>query len=242
MNDIICKETHGQIIVDKFPCVQRKISLSALSTDKTKPVSLSSISTCCPAAAHSWKRKSPVFHPTSWVFLLLLPFRLSSTPPPYLVVTIRSLYHLHPVWTPPSTHSIPLCCPPSFPVTPPQLLGYYELYYFDPSPSICFNWIMICNHVLSGESIKRARASAPLLRGLLLFPNPPPPTAHTYTHIHTLDPGTSPFSFQTPTKYPRTWAGIVGEGGSFTLQTHVFVYLFLFVINESYILCDTMLW
>lgn len=31
---------------------------------------------------------------------------------------------------------------------------------------------MICNHVLSGESIKRAGASAPLLRGLLLFPYP----------------------------------------------------------------------
>ena len=31
---------------------------------------------------------------------------------------------------------------------------------------------MICNHVLSGESIKQAGASAPLLRGLLLFPHP----------------------------------------------------------------------
>lgn len=37
------------------------------------------------------------------VFLVLLLFRLSSAPPPYLVVTIRSLYHLHPVWTPSNT-------------------------------------------------------------------------------------------------------------------------------------------
>lgn len=73
----------------------------------------------------------------------------------------------------PLPHPTLLCCPPSFPITPPLSLSYYELYYFDPGPSICFNWIMICNHVLSGESIKRAGASAPLLRGLLLFPQPP---------------------------------------------------------------------
>lgn len=90
------------------------------------------------------------------------------------VLTIQSLYHLHPVCTPPPPpHPTLLRCPPSFPITPPFSLSYYELYYFDPSPSICFNWIMICNHVLSGESIKRAGASAPLLRGLLLFPHPP---------------------------------------------------------------------
>lgn len=89
------------------------------------------------------------------------------------VVTIQSLYHLHPVCKPPLPRPTLLCCPPSFPITPPLSLSCYELYYFDPSPSICFNWIMICNHVLSGESIKRAGASAPLLRGLLLFPHPP---------------------------------------------------------------------
>lgn len=151
-------------------------------------MSLVSISTCCPASAHSpEKEKGPVFHPRSWgsstsssLFvspLLLLPiwwwqsghytiFTLSELPPP----------------SPPSTGSIPLCCPLSFPVTPPQRLGYYELYYFDPGPSICFNWIMICNHILSGESIKRTGASAPLLRGLLLFPNP---RTHTQTHRQT---------------------------------------------------------
>lgn len=37
----------------------------------------------------------------------------------------------------------------------------YELYCSDPSPSISFNWIMMCNHFLSGESIKWSRASAP---------------------------------------------------------------------------------
>lgn len=98
------------------------------------------------------------------------------------MVTIRSLYHLHPVCkAPPPTSSQLLCCPQSFPITPPLLLSHHELYYFDPSPSICFNWIMICNHVLSGESIKRARASAPRLRGLLLFPHPP--SLHTHTHL-----------------------------------------------------------
>lgn len=129
-------------------------------------------------------------------------------------MTIRSLYHLHPVCkAPPPTSSQLLCCPQSFPITPPLLLSHHELYYFDPSPSICFNWIMICNHVLSGESIKRARASAPRLRGLLLFPHPPPPPLSTHTHTHTFDPGASPFSFQAPTKYPRTWAASAAGGG-----------------------------
>ncbi|CAB1451594.1 unnamed protein product [Pleuronectes platessa] len=73
----------------------------------------------------------------------------------------------HPHLTP---HFCAALCPLLSPLPSPR--SYYELYYFDPSPSICFNWIMICNHVLSGESIKRAGASAPLLRGLLLFPYP----------------------------------------------------------------------
>lgn len=42
---------------------------------------------------------------------------------------------------------------------------------------------MICNHVLSGESIKRDGASAPLLRGLLLFLYHPPPK-----HTHLIQP------------------------------------------------------
>lgn len=66
---------------------------------------------------------------------------------------------------------------------------------------------MICNHALSGESIKRARASAPLLRGLLLFYPLTPPTC-------TFDPSVSPFSFQAPTKYPRTWAAVAAGGGA----------------------------
>lgn len=150
-------------------------------------MSLVSISTCCPASAHSPKKeKGPVFHPRSWgsstsssLFvspLLLLPIWWWQSGH----YTIFTLSELPP--SPPSTGSIPLCCPLSFPVTPPQRLGYYELYYFDPGPSICFNWIMICNHILSGESIKRAGASAPLLRGLLLFPNP---RTHTQTHTQT---------------------------------------------------------
>lgn len=106
--------------------------------------------------------------------LLLLPLRLRSSSPSH-----TPFGGDNPVIMPSSSclqtplpHPTLLRCPLSFPITPPLSLSYYELYYFDPSPSICFNWIMICNHVLSGESIKRAGASAPLLRGLLLFPHP----------------------------------------------------------------------
>lgn len=38
-------------------------------------------------------------------------------------------------------------------------------------------------------------------------PSPPPP------HPYAFDPGTSPFSFQAPTKYPRTWAAAAAGGG-----------------------------
>lgn len=37
-------------------------------------------------------------------------------------------------------------------------------------------------------------------------PSPPP-------HPYAFDPGTSPFSFQAPTKYPRTWAAAAAGGG-----------------------------
>lgn len=157
------------------------------------------------------KEKPPVFHSTS----LGLP---PPPPSPSLSLLCSPPSHTpfggdNPVIMPSSPCLQPprppqptlLRCPPSFPVTPPLSPSYYELYYFDPGPSICFNWIMICNHVLSGESIKRAGASAPLLRGLLLFPHPP--TTHTF------DPGASPFSFQAPTKYPRTWAAAAAGGG-----------------------------
>ncbi|MEQ2178838.1 hypothetical protein GOODEAATRI_018377 [Goodea atripinnis] len=152
------------------------------------------------------KKNTPVFHLTT----------LGLPPPPLpfpilnLVLTIRSLYHLHPVYTPHYTSRQFPCYPQSSTITPPVSLSNYELYYFDPGPSICFNWIMICNHVLSGESIKRARASAPLLRGLLLFPH----SLHPFRPpTHTFDPGASLFSFQAPTKYPRTWAATAAGGG-----------------------------
>lgn len=61
-------------------------------------------------------------------------------------------------------------CAPFTPSTPGPSLLCYELYYFDLSPSIRFNWIMICNHFLSGESIKWSRASAPPGRPPLLAP------------------------------------------------------------------------
>lgn len=128
------------------------------------------------------KEKPQSFIPQVGVFLFLLPLRLCSAPPSHTPfggdnpVIIPS----SPCLQTPLTHSTLLRCPPSFPITPPRLLSYYVLYYFDPSPSICFNWIMICNHVLSGESIKWAGASAPLLRGLLLFPHPTPPP---HTHL-----------------------------------------------------------
>lgn len=186
----------GQILL---PPLHIKVSLSALWSDTANPASLLSISTCCTTSTHSWKRKAPVFHSTS----------LGLPPPPRTPfggdnpVIIPS----SPCLQTPLPHPTLLRCPPSSPITPPLWLSHYELYYFDPGPSICFNWIMICNHVLSGESIKRAGASAPLLRGLLLFPHPPPP------HTHTFDPSASPFSFQAPTKYPRTWAAAAAGGG-----------------------------
>lgn len=67
-----------------------------------------------------------------WVFHLPpFPSLLVSTPPPpfpyHTVVTIKSLYHLRPVWTPPThtdanAHTSPqlLRCPRSFPRTPPS--------------------------------------------------------------------------------------------------------------------------
>lgn len=71
---------------------------------------------------------------------------------------------------PPGVTIRPLC-PPFTPSTLGPSPLCYELYYFDLSPSIRFNWIMICNHFLSGESIKWSRASAPPGR---------PPSAHSH--------------------------------------------------------------
>ena len=190
MDRIMYEGTRSQISVDKFSCLPLdiKISLSALWSDGANPASLLSISTCCTTSTHSWKRKAPSlsfdkFGSSSSSSYLLLPLFLCSAPPfAYSIWWWQSGHYA--IFTlsatpPPLPHPTLLRCPPSFPVTPPLSLSYYELYYFDPGPSICFNWIMICNHVLSGESIKWAGASAPLLRGLLLFPHPP----HTHTHL-----------------------------------------------------------
>lgn len=43
-------------------------------------------------------------------------------------------------------------------------------YYFDPSPSICLNWIMMCNHFLSGESINLPRPHSSLKDSLCSSP------------------------------------------------------------------------
>ena len=72
--------------------------------------------------------------------LSFLPFQF---PPFFSPVTIQPLYQ------PPA----PLASLPS-----PR---HCELYYFDPSPSICFNWIMICNHFLFRGVYKMDQGPAP---------------------------------------------------------------------------------
>jgi len=123
------------------------------------------------------KEKPQSFIWQVWVSSPSLSFSAPPRPPPSSLlgsdnpVIIPSSPRLQPPTSPPHFCSAlrPLLSPLPF------SLSHYELYYFDPGPSICFNWIMICNHVLSGESIKRAGSSAPLLRGLLLFPHSPRP-------------------------------------------------------------------
>lgn len=66
---------------------------------------------------------------------------------------------------------------------------------------------MICNHVLSGESIKRVEGLSTPPEKAPSVPSPPTPP--------TFDPGPSPFSSQAPTKYPCTWAATAAGGGPY---------------------------
>lgn len=158
MSRILYKETRSQIVLDKFSCLPSKERSLYLPSGVTRPIKhLPSPSALVVLLQLILEKEKPQsFIPQVGVFLFLLPLLLCPAPPSHTPfggdnpVIIPS----SPCLQTPLTHSTLLCCPPSFPITPPHLLSYYVLYYFDPSPSICFNWIMICNHVLSGESIK----------------------------------------------------------------------------------------
>lgn len=132
--------THAQEHSDtqSYSYLSRLISGHANSS-AVGPLISPSISTSCTTWT-SAERKTPY---PSFV-QTRVPLRLH-VPPPLL-----------PGW---QSSYCPILSSLSSPSTPSP--HSYELYCSDPSPSISFNWIMMCNHFLSGESIKWSRASAP---------------------------------------------------------------------------------
>lgn len=178
MKHISYTDACRQVTLDKFSCLPHKdLFICPLKWQGQPSIFPLHQHLLCYFNPFSEKEKPQSFSRQVWVFLL--PLLLLSFPPSHTLFSGDNpvIIPSSPCLQTPLPHPTLLCCPASFPITPPLSFSYHELYYFDPSPSICFNWIMICNHVLSGESIKRDGASAPLLRGLLLFPHTP------HTHL-----------------------------------------------------------
>lgn len=97
----------GQILL---PPLHIKISLSALWSDKANPASLLSISTCCTTSPCPEKKSPSLLFHKFGVFIVLLPSPSLPCSPLLMLhsaVTIRSLYHPHPVCRSPHTSLLP---------------------------------------------------------------------------------------------------------------------------------------
>ena len=136
INHISDKETHSQVNLDKFsfvPSIERTLCLPSGTTRQIEPLSFTSAHVVLlQSIPEKEKPQSFIYKFRSSSFFLSF---FASLPLPifHLVVTIWSLYHLHPVCKPsyPTTHFCSAPCPFLLPLL--FLLSHYEPYYFDPS-------------------------------------------------------------------------------------------------------------